>query len=81
MKLPRNLGGKTLCKALEKYGYKIIRQTGSHVRLSSSQKSNDHHITIPLHSPLKIGTLNQILNDVSGYLEINKNELIEKLFG
>jgi predicted RNA binding protein YcfA (HicA-like mRNA interferase family) len=81
MKLPRNVGGKTLCKALEKYDYKTIRQTGSHVRLSSSQKSNDHHITIPLHSPIKIGTLNQILSDISVYLEMDKNELIKKLFG
>lgn len=81
MKLPRNVGGKNLCNALEKYGYKIVRQTGSHVRLTSNLKNNEHHITIPLHSPIKTGTLSQILSDISGYLEIDKNELIKKLFG
>lgn len=38
MKLPRNVGGKSLCSALEKYGYKIVGQTGSHVRLTSNLK-------------------------------------------
>jgi predicted RNA binding protein YcfA (HicA-like mRNA interferase family) len=34
MRLPRNISGDDLIKALSKYGYEVTRQTGSHVRLT-----------------------------------------------
>jgi len=80
MKLPRDVGGKELAAFLEKYGYRITRQSGSHLRLTSSYKDREHHISIPAHTPLKVGTLNGILRDIAFYLEIDKQELIEKLF-
>ncbi len=80
MKLPRDLSGDELARALRRYGYEITRQTGSHMRLSSSFKGIQHHVTIPAHSPLKIGTLSQILYDVAGYLELTLDQLVEKLF-
>ena len=36
MKLPRDMGGEELAALLGRYGYKIIRQTGSHIRLTST---------------------------------------------
>lgn len=80
MKLPRDINGAELARKLEKYGYRITRQTGSHIRLSSLIKNSAHHITIPLHDTLKIGTLSGILNDVALYLEIDKKTLINELF-
>jgi predicted RNA binding protein YcfA (HicA-like mRNA interferase family) len=59
VKLPRDLSGADLARALSRYGYQITRQSGSHMRLSSSYKGTQHHVTIPAHSPLKIGTLSQ----------------------
>jgi predicted RNA binding protein YcfA (HicA-like mRNA interferase family) len=59
MKLPRNIGGGGLAKLLSKYGYKITRQTGSHLRLSTTLKG-EHHLTIPKHKPLKVGTMSVI---------------------
>ncbi len=56
MKLPRDLSGEALAKALEKLGYTMDRQIGSHIRLTT-QENGEHHITIPNHSPIKIGTL------------------------
>jgi hypothetical protein len=50
------------------------------MRLSSSFRGVQHHITIPAHSPLKIGTLSQILADVAVYIEVTRDELSEKLF-
>ncbi|MCX5727868.1 MAG: type II toxin-antitoxin system HicA family toxin [Nitrospirae bacterium] len=41
-------------------GYSVTRQTGSHLRLMTSEHG-EHHLTIPLHSPLRIGTLSAIL--------------------
>jgi predicted RNA binding protein YcfA (HicA-like mRNA interferase family) len=80
VKLPRNVGGVELAGLLKKYDYKITRREGSHIRLASHFKASEHHITIPGHKPLKIGTLNNILNDVAAYLEIDKTALIVSLF-
>ena len=80
MKLPRNIGGDELIKLLAKYGYKKIRQTGSHIRLSSSLNGSEHHITIPKHSPIKVGTLNSIITSVSEYMKKEKQQVIKELF-
>jgi predicted RNA binding protein YcfA (HicA-like mRNA interferase family) len=80
VKLPRDIDGEELARKLDKYGYKITRQTGSHIRLTSAIKGAEHHITIPSHKPLKIGTLSSILNEVASYLEMDRKTLIEKLF-
>jgi len=80
MKLPRNLSGAQLIKALEKLGYQATRQTGSHVRLTSLQ-SKEHHLTVPLHDPLRIGTLAAILADVAARHGLTREALITKLFG
>ena len=62
MRLPRNLSGAVLIKGLRKLSYEATRQTGSHVRLTT-QRNGEHHITIPLHDPLRAGTLAAILGE------------------
>lgn len=79
MKLPRDLSGNQLAKALGRVGYRIVRQSGSHVRLTSDS-SPGHHVTIPAHSPLKVGTLAAILGDVATHLRISRDELLQRLF-
>lgn len=79
MKLHRNIDAQQLIKALQKYGYQPSRQTGSHIRLST-QQNGQHHITIPNHDPLRIGTLNAILTDVARHLGVSKQEVVEELF-
>ena len=79
MRFPRDLSGKQLVKLLKKLGYEPTRQTGSHVRLTTRQKG-EHHVTIPWHDHLRLGTLAQILGDVSSHLEISKEDLIKKIF-
>lgn len=81
MKLPRDITGAELATLLRRYGYVATRQTGSHLRLTSSYKEIEHHVTIPLHNLLKVGTLNSILRDVASYLDIDRNALVEALFG
>ena len=80
MKKPRNISGNDLIKYLKPYGYKITRQTGSHIRLTTEQKGQ-HHITIPHHDPLKIGTLSAIIADVAAHIKKTKEELFKELFG
>ncbi len=79
MKLPRDLSGEALAKILKQLGYKTVRQTGSHIRLTTEQ-NGEHHLTIPDHSPIKIGTLNAILRDIETHFELTREQLIERLF-
>jgi predicted RNA binding protein YcfA (HicA-like mRNA interferase family) len=80
VKLPRDISGEDLAKYLSRFGYKVTRQTGSHIRLTSFIKNSGHHVTIPCHGFLKIGTLNNILNEVALYLEIEKRVFLKELF-
>ncbi len=79
MKLPRDLSGEELVKALSRLGYVVDRQTGSHIRLTT-QQNGEHHITIPNHSPIKIGTLSAILRDVETRFNLTRNECLKQLF-
>lgn len=80
MKLPRDINGETLVKLLGKKGYSISRQAGSHIRLTTEQLGT-HHVTIPAHRPLKVGTLASILNDIATHFGTTKETLIRELFG
>src|SRR5260221_8655820 len=50
------------------------------MRLPSRFKGTENHITIPAHDPLRVGTLSQILSDLSTYLELEKEALLKALF-
>jgi predicted RNA binding protein YcfA (HicA-like mRNA interferase family) len=78
-KAPRDVSGQDLIKILSNYGYKVIRQTGSHIRMSIIIEDISKNITIPNHAPIKLGTLMSILNEVSSQLAINKEDIINKL--
>ncbi len=80
MKLPREVSGKELVRALETIGYERIRQKGSHVTLVS-RTPEEHHITVPLHNPLKLGMFSGIISDVARHRKISKEDLIQELFG
>ena len=79
MKLPRDISGQEFARLLGKYGYQVTRQTGSHIRLTTRQKG-EHHVTIPAHNELRVGTLSTILFDVADHLDISREELIQELF-
>jgi predicted RNA binding protein YcfA (HicA-like mRNA interferase family) len=80
MKLPRDLSGAQLAKALARVGYSATRQTGSHLRLTTASPS-EHHVTIPLHDPLRVGTLAAILADIAAHQATSRDELLDRLFG
>jgi predicted RNA binding protein YcfA (HicA-like mRNA interferase family) len=79
MKVPRNLSSSQLIQLLANFGYETTRQTGSHIRLTT-QENGQHHVTIPAHNPLKLGTLNAILRGVAEHFSLTKDELLEKMF-
>ena len=62
--LPVISGQKTI-QILVKLGFVVVRQKGSHVFL---QRGHDT-VTVPLHNPLKRGTLKSILKQANVDLE------------
>jgi predicted RNA binding protein YcfA (HicA-like mRNA interferase family) len=80
LRLPRDLSGLELPRLLRRYGYEVSRQTGSHLRLTSTMKGTEHHVTIPAHKDLKVGTLGSILSEVADYLKEDRDNLEKELF-
>ena len=80
MRLPRDVDASELIKALHRLGYRTVRQTGSHIRLQTDHPK-PHSLTVPNHSPLKLGTLAAILADVAEHRGVSKAALAEMLFG
>lgn len=58
--------------ALRRFGYQVVRQKGSHVRLTCEGRSP---VTVPMHRTLKRGTLRAILRDS----EISVEDLLAAL--
>ena len=80
MKLPRDLSGHELAKLLRRYGHEVTRQSGSHIRLTSNLHGMKHHVTIPAHDAIKVGTLAGILSEIASYLELDRTTLHKELF-
>ncbi len=81
MKLPRDLAGRELSRALEKkFGYQVTRETGSHLRLTT-QVGGQHHLTIPDHDNLRVGTLAAILGEVGTHFQLERADVVRRLFG
>jgi predicted RNA binding protein YcfA (HicA-like mRNA interferase family) len=78
MKLPRDVSGDDLAKALRVFGYDVTRQSGSHYRLTTT-RNGEHHVTVPRHDPLRLGTLAAIIDDVAEHFGVSRNELIAKI--
>ncbi len=79
MKLPRNISGQELVKVLTKLGYEKVQQKGSHIKVTTNT-NGQHHLAIPNHSPIRTGTLNSILRQVSNHFGKTKEEIIQILF-
>jgi predicted RNA binding protein YcfA (HicA-like mRNA interferase family) len=78
MKAPRGVSADRLIRSLERLGYTVVRQRGSHVRLRHGGPPV-HAITVPLHNPLKTGTLHSILSEVARMRSVTIESIIEML--
>jgi predicted RNA binding protein YcfA (HicA-like mRNA interferase family) len=77
-KLPQ-ISGASLVKILLSLGYVVIRQRGSHVRLTKNTTVGEHSVTVPEHKVIAKGTLNDIISKVSLWNNISKETLIKML--
>jgi len=66
-KLPTDLSGRDLRKALERVGFIWTRQRGSHMIMRRPQPSA--RVVVPDHKHLRAGTLRHILNDAGLNIE------------
>lgn len=78
MKLPRDVSGPELVKALHKLGYQVDRQKGSHVRVTT-QQDGEHHEAVPSHHPIKVGTLSGILKSIAAHHKLTVEELVRHI--
>lgn len=76
MRLPRDLEGEELAKRLSRLGYRVTRQMGSHLRLTWREGDREHRVTIPLHRPLKLGTLAGIVREIAQAHNLAREELL-----
>ncbi len=79
-RLPRDLKGLELATKLAILGYVITRQKGSHICLTQPGPP-ETHLTIPAHDPLRVGTLANILDEVSTHLHLSRQEILDRLTG
>jgi predicted RNA binding protein YcfA (HicA-like mRNA interferase family) len=78
MKLPRDVDGQQLVKALQVLGYEVTRQKGSHIRITTTL-NGEHHEAVPAHSPIKTGTLAGILKGIAAHHGLTVAELLTRI--
>ncbi len=78
MKLPREVSGADLVKGLRRVGYEATRQKGDHVYMTT-QLRGEHHVAVPLHNPIKVGTFAGILAAVANRLGIERDALLREM--
>ena len=49
------------------------------MRLTTTERG-EHHITVPRHDPLRVGTLAAILEDIAVHFDMRRDELLAQLF-
>ena len=60
----RVFSGKQICKLLEQHGFVNIRQRGSHVVMQKKTESSTITVPVPIHSTIRIGTLQSIIRQL-----------------
>jgi len=78
MKLPRDVSGADLVKGLRRVGYEITRQKGDHVYMTTHTRG-EHHVAVPMHDPIKVGTFTGILAAVTNHLGIERDSLLREM--
>jgi len=66
-----DISGPEAVRALERLGFLVIRQNGSHVQMSQGKR----RVTVPMHRNLVVGTLQSILRQAAVDLDDFLNAL------
>ena len=63
----RVLSGSEVCRILEQQGFVAVRQQGSHRIMQKTLETTTITIPVPLHDPVRRGTLRSIVRQSGGY--------------
>ena len=69
------VSGRQVVRALERVGYRVVRQRGSHIRLRDASNPNHLPVTVPDHRTVKSGLLRKILRDA----DLSVDEFVDLL--
>jgi predicted RNA binding protein YcfA (HicA-like mRNA interferase family) len=79
VRLPRDLYGRDVVQALcTQWGYVKVNQVGSHIILQTEAPKH-HRLSVPDHKPLRTGTLNAILREVSVAKNVSREDVLNTL--
>jgi len=67
------LSGKDIIRALEKLGFQVARQSGSHIMMKRGEKG----CVVPNHKEVKVGTVNGLLRQA----EVSAEDFQKALLG
>ena len=71
MKIPCDVSGVEAVRALKRFGFIQLRQTGSHLILRKAERT----VVVPQHKPIKPGTLKGVVEQAGLTME----EFVEQL--
>jgi predicted RNA binding protein YcfA (HicA-like mRNA interferase family) len=71
VKLPRDLSGEEVCRALRRLDFQFVRQSGSHRHYVKGSS----HVCVPVHRGIKPKTLQSILKQAA----LSVEQLLENL--
>lgn len=71
MKLPRDVSGAQAVRALQRLGFAIVRQRGSHIRMEKAGLG----VTVPAHGSIAPGTLQSVLRQA----RVSVEEFVEAI--
>lgn len=63
----RRLSGREVARILQSFGFQIVSQRGSHMKLRRLHEGSSQILTIPAHRELDTGTLRAILRQASRF--------------
>lgn len=69
------ISGRQLLRALQRAGFVVLRQKGSHVSMERRTPEGNWRTVVPMHREIRPGTLSDILNQTG----LSKEELTELL--
>jgi predicted RNA binding protein YcfA (HicA-like mRNA interferase family) len=79
MKVPRDLSGAQLVKALcRDWHYRLVHQEGSHVILETEIPGHQR-LSVPNHNPVRVGTLNGIVRVVASHKGVEREAVLDSL--
>lgn len=63
--MPKHYSARTVLSALQKAGFSILSQRGSHIKLSKRTSLGTLTVIVPNHKELAIGTFSSILKQAN----------------